>query len=54
MNRYVGRIRDEATVRPKEGAREVEAFLYVGGDGGPLKDATHLLSDRHEPIYIYI
>lgn len=37
------------TVRPKEGAAEVEALLDVDADGGALQHAPHLLGDAHKP-----
>lgn len=39
----MGGVRDQAPVRAKEGAGEVQALLDVGGDGRALQDSAHLL-----------
>jgi hypothetical protein len=49
----VGSVGDESAFGPEKSAGKVEAFLDVGGDGGALKDASHLFRDRHETMRKY-
>jgi hypothetical protein len=50
MDRHERRIRDEVSRGGEHGARVVEPFLDVGGDGGLLQGPTHRLGNRHEAV----
>ena len=45
----MGGVGHEGTIRPKQGAREVQALLDVDTDAGALQCAPHLLCNAHEP-----
>lgn len=50
MHGQVRGVGHEASVGTEDGAAEVQSFLDVGADRGPLQGPPHLFSDTHEAV----
>lgn len=53
VDRQVRGVGHKRAIRPKQGAREVQALLDVDTDAGALQCAPHLLCNAHEPAQIF-
>ena len=50
MHGQVGGVGHQIAVGSEQGAGEIQTLLDVGGDGGLLQHAAHLLGDGHEQV----